>query len=131
MESVQAVRQVLASHVCLQLFPHVSDLLDRQGTAADSMPIAEAFRGACEALQPEAALLYTRPNEVDPKYIDAQYPKVLGLDGILLDESHPALLYLGTELAQHFPPAYRAGRDSLPVTDGLLLSHGSGARRWW
>ena len=132
MESVQGVRQVLASHVCLLLFPHLSDLLDRQGNdAADSMPIAEAFRGACEALRPDAALLYTRPNEVEPEYIDAQYPKVLGLDGILLDESNPALLYLDTELAQHFPAAYRTGRESLPVTHGLLLFHGTGARRWW
>ena len=132
MESVRAVRQVLASHVCLQLFPHLSDLLDRQGNAAaDSMPIAEAFRGACEALRPEAALLYTRPNEVEPEYIDAQYPKVLGLDGILLDESSPALLYLDSELVQHFPAAYCSGRDRLPVSHGLLLFRGTGARRWW
>jgi hypothetical protein len=132
MESVQAVRQVLPSHVCLQLFPHLNDLLDRQGNeAADSMPIAEAFRDACEALRPEAALLYTRPNEVEPEYIDAQYPKVLGLDGILLDESYPALLYLATEIAQYFPAAYRTGRDSLPVSAGLLLFRGTGARRWW
>jgi hypothetical protein len=75
--------------------------------------------------------LYTRPNEVEPEYIDAQYPKVLGLDGILLDESNPALLYLATELAQYFPAAYRTGRDSLPVSHGLLLFRGAGARRWW
>jgi hypothetical protein len=132
MESVRAVRQILASHVCLQLFPHLRDLLDRQGNdAADSIPIAEAFRGACEALRPDAALLYTRPDEVEPEYVDAQYPKVLGLDGILLDESNPALLYLDTELAQHFPAAYRTGRDSLPVSHGLLLFRGTGARRWW
>jgi hypothetical protein len=132
MESVQAVRQVLASHVCLQLYPHLSDLLDRQGNdAADSMPIAEAFRGACEALRPEVALLYTRPDEVEPEYIDAQYPKVLGLDGILLDESNPALLYFDAELVPHFPAAYRRGRDSLPVSHGLLLFRGTGARRWW
>ncbi len=132
MESVQAVRQVLTAHVCLQLYPHLSDLLDRQGNhAADSMPIAEAFRAACEALQPEVALFYTRPNEIEPEYIDAQYPKVLGLDGILLDESNPALLYLDAELSEHFPAAYRSRRDSLPVSHGLLLFRGTGARRWW
>lgn len=133
MESVRAQRQVLTSHVCLQLFPHLSDLLDRQatGTADASMPIAEAFRSACEALRPEAALFYTRPNEVEPEYIDAQYPKVLDLDGILLDESNPVLLYLDSEIGEHFPDAYRAGRDTLPACEGLLLFRGSGERRWW
>ena len=132
MESVRAERQVLASHVCLQLFPHLSDLLDRQANGADeAMPIAEAFRNACEALRPEVALLYTRPDEIEPAYIDAQYPKVLGLDGILLDESNPVLLYLDSEIAAHFPDAYRVNRDRLPVTDGLLLFRGTGARRWW
>jgi hypothetical protein len=132
MESVRAERQLLASHVCLQLYPHLSDLLDRQGNGVDeSMPIAETFRGTCEALHPEVALLYTRPDEIEPEYIDAQYPKVLGLDGILLDESNPALFYLDSEIAKHFPEAYRIDRDSLPVTDGLLLFRGTGARRWW
>ena len=131
MESVEAVRQILSSHVCLQLFPHLSDLLDRHGNQTDSEPIAEAFRGACEALRPEVALLYTRPDEVEPEYIDAQYPKVLGVDGILLDESNPALLYLDGELAEHFPAAYRTGRDSLPVSHGLLLFRGTGTHRWW
>jgi hypothetical protein len=132
MESVRAVRQVLALHVCLQLFPHLSDLLDRQSSdAADSMTIAESFRAACEALRPDAALFYTRPNEVEPEYIDAVYPKVLGLDGILLDESNPALLYLDSELLLHFPAVYRSGRDRLPVSHGLLLFRGAGARRWW
>ena len=83
MESVRVERQILASHVCLQLFPHLSDLLDRQSNGADAaMPIANAFRAACEALRPEVALLYARPDEVEPTYIDAQYPKVLGLDEI-------------------------------------------------
>lgn len=132
MTSVRAARQVLAWHVCLQLFPHLSDLLDRLGKAADaSTPIAEAFRDACEALRPEAALLYTRPSEIEPEYIDAQYPKLLGLDGILLDESNPALLYLNSEIAAYFPEHYRVGRDTMPVTDGLLLFRGTGARRWW
>lgn len=93
------------------------------------MSIAEAFRSACEALRPEVALFYTRPNEVEPEYIDVQYPEVLGLDGILLDESNPVLLYLNAELAEHFPDAYRVGRDTLPVSEGLLLFHGSGERR--
>jgi hypothetical protein len=56
------------------------------------MPIAEAFRSVCEARQPEVALFYTRPDEVEPEYIDAQYPKVLGLSGILL-----------SDLAEYFP----------------------------
>jgi len=40
---------------------------------------------------------------------------------IVLDESNPALLYLDSELAEHFPTAYRSGRDSLAVSHGLLL----------
>ncbi len=132
MESVRAVREVFVQHVCLQLFPHASDLLDRiRSESADSMPVAEAFRDACEALRPDTALLYVRPSEVEPEYLAAQYPNVLGLDGILLDESNPALLYLDAELAEHFPAAYRSGRDSLPVSHGLLLFRGTGGRRWW
>jgi len=50
---------------------------------------------------------------------------------IVLDESNPALLYLDSELAEHFPTAYRSGRDSLPVRHGLLLFRGAGDRRWW
>ncbi|HWO24379.1 MAG TPA: hypothetical protein VNO30_36795 [Kofleriaceae bacterium] len=132
MEDVRAERQALDWHVCLRLFPHLGDLLDRMGDDADrSMPVAEAFRDACEALRPEVALLYTRPDEVEPEYLDAQYPKVLGLDGILLDQSNPVLLYMSSELAAYFPEAYRVGRDALPVTDGLLLFRGTGAHRWW
>lgn len=130
MESIRVERQILRFHVCLQLFPHLSDLLDRRGAGTDDA-IAEAFRGACEALRPQAALLYTRPDAVEPEYIAAQYPKVLGLDGILLDESYPVLLYLDSEIAAHFPAHYRTGRDSLPVSDGLLLFRGTGAHRWW
>ena len=132
MEDVRAERQALDWHACLQLFPHLSDLLDRMGNDVDrTMPIAEAFRDACEVLRPEVALLYTRPDEVEPEYLDAQYPNVLGLDGILLDESNPVLLYMNSEIAAIFPEPYRAGRDTLPVTDGLLLFRGTGAHRWW
>jgi hypothetical protein len=41
------------------------------------------------------------------------------------------LLYFDADLAAHFPQAYRDGRDSMPVTDGLLLFRGTGPRRWW
>src|SRR5204862_6635678 len=56
MESVRAQRETLALHVCLQLYPHLSDLLDRRNDGDGAMPIAEAFRDACEALRPDAAL---------------------------------------------------------------------------
>ena len=55
----------------------------------------------------------------------------LGLDGILLDESNPVLLYLDSEIAEHFPDAYRVGRDTLAVREGLMLFRGSGERSWW
>jgi hypothetical protein len=132
MKSVRAERKILTWHACLQLFPHLNDLLDRIGDDGElSLPIAEAFRAACESLRPEVGLLYTQPDAVEQEYIDAQYPKVLGLDGILLDESSPVLLYLSSEIAGYFPAAYRVGRDSLPVMDGLLLFRGAGAHRWW
>jgi len=133
MESVYAHRQILAQHVCLQVFPHRNDLLDRQiiGNPEAAMPIAETFRDACVALQPDAAMLYTGADRIEPEYLDAQYPFVLGLDGILLDKSYSALLYLNAEIASYFPKAYHAGRDQLPAGDGLLLFRGTGDDRWW
>jgi hypothetical protein len=134
MESVRVHQEVLLAHVCLHIDPHLNDLLDRmpQGDRADdSMSIAEAFRDACEALRPEAAVFYTRPDEVEPAYIAAQYPAVLAMDGNLLDVSNPKLLYLNPQLTETLAEAYRRDRDTVPTREGLILFRGQREHRWW
>jgi len=40
-------------------------------------------------------------------------------------------MYLDSEIAAHFPDAYRVGPRQVPITDGLLRFRGTRACRSW
>jgi hypothetical protein len=143
-DSVRARVHHLSMHDCLAIDFLQSDLLDllppREGHEAlpleedGALPVALAFRDACERLRPEAAALATHPDELqDPQWLHACYSAVLGMDPNLLDSYGGGLVYVGSDMVDEWVPENYGltQRDSLPVTNGRLLFRGTGWGRWF
>jgi hypothetical protein len=99
-----------------------------------ALPVALAFRDACERLRPEAAVLATHPDEIqDPQWLHACYSAVLGMDTNLLDSYGAGLVYIGPDMPDEWVPENYGPpqRDSLPVREGRLLFRGTGWGRWF
>jgi hypothetical protein len=98
-----------------------------------ALPVALAFRDACERLRPEAAVLATHPDELEnPQWMQACYSAVLGMDPNLLDGYRGGLVYVGPDMAAEWEPyRLRQDRDSLPVKEGMLFFRRTGWGRWF
>lgn len=98
-----------------------------------ALPVALAFRDACERLRPEAAVLAAHPHMAqDPGWLEACYSAVLGMDPNLLDSYGGGLVYIGPDMLDEWEPErFGPNRDSLPVAAGRLLFRGSGWGRWF
>jgi hypothetical protein len=142
-DSVRARVHHLSMHDCLAIDFLQSDLLDllppREGHEAlpleedGALPVALAFRDACERLRPEAAVLATHPQMLqDSQWLNACYSAVLGMDPNLLDSYRGGLVYVGPDMAAEWEPyRLRQDRDSLPVKEGMLFFRRTGWGRWF
>lgn len=140
--SVEARLRHLDLHACLVVDFLQSSFLDllpmREGNEAlpldqdGALPVALAFRDACERLRPEAAVLATHPHMIeDPQWLHASYSAVLGMDPTLLDSYGGALTYVGPDMVEEWEPdRFGPDRDSLPVAEGRLLFRSTGWSRW-
>jgi hypothetical protein len=130
----------LSFHHCLELYGSLlsfHELRQRSGDNEElerdgALPVALAFRDACERLEPEAACLEVHVGRTNLEWIlEEIYPEVLGWSANALGGAHLSLLYMGERMAGHWQPnEYLADRDSLPVENGLLLFARRGAKRW-
>jgi len=94
--------------------------------------LARAFRDACEKLHPEAAYFVTHLHQAEPLFLDGFYslPKLADPANELY-KSRIGMLYLDEALSRKLDvPPYVHVRDSLPVSQGLLVFAGKGAKRW-
>ncbi len=103
-------------------------------SADPTLPLAETFRAACEALAPIAAFIVTHLDQADPEWLLAREPAVAAGDAASLLAAQVGLLYLSTALQRRLSCAPEPDRyDTLPVTAGLLVFAGSGDpfARWF
>jgi hypothetical protein len=141
--SVEARLRHLDLHDCLVLDFWESSFLDLlpplEGNEElpleedGALPVALAFRGACERLRPEAAVLATHPHMLqDPQWLHACYSAVLGMDPNSLDSQGAAITYVCSDMVDEWAPENFGPpeRDSLPVTNGRLLFRATGWSRW-
>lgn len=142
-ESARAHLHHLSMHDCLVIDFLQSSFLDllppREGHESlpleedGALPVALAFRDACERLHPEAAVLATHPHMLQsPDWLHACYSAVLGMDPNLLDSYGAGLVYVGSDMLDEWAPENYGPpqRDSLPVTNGRLLFRATGWSRW-
>jgi hypothetical protein len=142
-DSVRARVHHLSMHDCLAIDFLQSDLLDllppREGhedlplEEDGALPVALAFRDACERLRPEAAVMATHPHMLqDPEWLYDCYSAVLGMDPNSLDSQGPAITYVCSDMVDEWVPENFGPpeRDSLPVTNGRLLFRATGWSRW-
>lgn len=142
LDSVRVCVRHLSMHDCLVIDFLQSDLHDLRARHRghedvpleedDALPVALAFRDACERLCPEAAVLATHPQMIEePQWLLDCYSAVLGMDPDLLDSYLPGLMYVGPEMAADWDPGrFEIERDSLPVKDGKLFFRETGRDRW-
>jgi hypothetical protein len=141
--SVEAHLRHLDFHDCLALDFWQTSFLDllppREGHEAlpleedGALPVALAFRDACERLRPEAAVLATHPGMIDnPEWLHGCYSAVLGMDPNSLDSVAAGITYVCSDMVDEWVPENFGPpqRDSLPVTNGRLLFRGTGWSRW-
>jgi hypothetical protein len=141
--SVEVRVRHLSMHDCLAIDFLQTPFLDLLAPGEDNeallleedgaLPVALAFRDACERLRPEAAVLATHPHMLqDSQWLDACYSAVLGMDPNLLDAYGPGLVYIGADMVDEWTPENYGPpeRDSLPVTNGRLLFRATGWSRW-
>ena len=98
-----------------------------------ALPVALAFRDACERLRPEAAVLATHSHMIeDPQWLRACYSAVLGMDPNSLDSLGAGITYVFPDMVDEWTPDQFGGpqRDYLPVTQGRLLFRSAGWSRW-
>jgi len=138
-----ATLDILDMHEALLIYFNHNDFLDlrlrvpREGNENltleqdGALPLAYAFRDACERLRPTAAFLSILPQDATPTIVHEEYGSVLGVDGGALAARRFSLLYLNQRLAEDYEEQKVADdRDSLPVQHGLLLFAGRGYYRW-
>lgn len=141
--SVEVRLRHLSMHDCLIIDFLQTSFLDLHGSLTGcealpleedgALPVALAFRSACERLRPEAAVLATHPDELDdPQWLHACYSAVLGMDPDILDSYWGGLIYIGPDMAAEWnPDRFDMARDSLPVAEGMLRFRAPGWRRWF
>lgn len=142
--SVEVHLRHLQMHDCLAIDFWQSSFLDLRGPrdGRDALPLKEdgalpvalAFRDACERLHPEVAVFLTHPDQVkEPEWLRECYSSLLGMDPNSLDSLGAGITYVSSDMADEWvtdrfgPPQ----RDSLPVTSGRLLFRGTGWSRWF
>src|SRR5216683_1274648 len=87
-----------------------------------ALPLALAFRHACEELLPDVALLYTSLFQAEQDYLDLTGKEVLSGRIRDLFQQGPGLLYLNEANLRHMEPSWwLCERDTLPVSSGLLV----------
>src|SRR5690606_25522570 len=93
-----------------------------------ALPVAIAFRDACERLRPEAAVLATHTYLLEgSQWLNACYSAVLAMDPNLLDSYGAGLTYFNIDTIDEWTPEHYGPlqRDALPVKDGKLLFRGN------
>ena len=97
----------------------------------DNLHVALAFRGACEALEPEVAYIATHLDTAEFDAIDKVADKIEGYDADYI-AGEGGLVYLRGIIADCLtdpPPEYAP--DTMPVKEGVLVFGGQGSKRWW
>jgi hypothetical protein len=144
LESVRARLYRLELHDCLALDFWLTMFFDMRARhtgqeavpleADGALPVALAFRDACERLRPEAAVLATHPHLAEnPDWTRECYSAVLGMDPNSLDSMAAGITYVSSDMVDEwvtdrFGPTQR---DSLPVAEGRLLFRDTGWGRWF
>jgi hypothetical protein len=142
--SVEVHLRHLKMHDCLAIDFWQSSFLDLRGPRAGrdavpleedgALPVALAFRDACERLRPEVAVFLTHSDQVkEPDWMRECYSSVLGMDPNGLDSLGAGITYVSSDMTDEWVPENFGPpqRDSLPVTSGRLLFRGTGWSRWF
>jgi hypothetical protein len=128
----------LPDHLVLLLRFRQSELLESVGDVEEEVPLeadgalelALRFGAACDALEPDAALVVTHLHQAEREW-------VLGREWMVLAKDAHSLLAEGVGLSYLHGswPALAtlelSGRDRLPSATGVLVFAGRGAARWW
>jgi hypothetical protein len=129
---------ILQFHYCFQIyfwlsaFFELGDKQDNSDSQQDgTLQVAYKFRDACSHLRAQVAFIVSHLDQAEPDYILDKYTDVLGMSGNALVNAHYGLLYLNQDMMDSLNSgALLSSRDSLQVTNGLLVFSGSGAKRW-
>lgn len=102
------------------------------GEAVGEVRLVEAFRDACQILQPEvAAIVKNRPPDLW-ELLEELAQEALTVDTPALVRRRLGLLYLSGSFASDLDTFLPPGeRDEIPVEDGRLIFAGTGENRWW
>jgi hypothetical protein len=117
----------------LAIFFFQSSFYEQQheGDEQPAQPVADAFAQACEALQPDAAVVVTHLHQADIDELWRIGALVLEADSRRLAAQRPGLLYVSSELEAYEGDAwYRQDRDVVETPSGRLVFSGRGAKRW-
>ena len=96
----------------------------------DEDALVEAFVRACEALQPDAALVVTHPDEAEADALRRIAAQVAEADATALAAHRFGLLYVSDKLAEYQTGGWiGAGREVIPTVGGRLIFGGEGAHR--
>jgi hypothetical protein len=97
-----------------------------------SFSLAQAFKSACEALDPDVAFIATHLDQAQRDFILEQEWIVLAQEANRLADTRFGLLYLNGEVSQYWTShPLRDDRDSLPISSGKLVFANRGASRWF
>jgi hypothetical protein len=107
--SVEARLRHLSMHDCLTIDFWQGEFLDLRGprTGRETLPLEEdgalpvalAFRDACERLHPEAAVLATHPHMLqEPQWLHDCYSSLLGMDPNSLDSMAGGITYVFSDM---------------------------------
>jgi len=127
-------------HHVLAIYFWISDFLEMMPEGDEevpleedrALPLASAFKRACEALEPEAAFLLTKEWQSDPDYFLARELQVSIKDADALADEPFGMLYLNDDISRYWTPdPRRDDRESLPVPRGRLVFRGRGGERWF
>jgi hypothetical protein len=119
-----------AAPVLVIYFPQASflELLGRSG--ADDL--LASFEHACEALQPDAALIVTHQDQAELTRLEHLGGGVAEADAPSLAAGHFGLLYVSDKLADYQTgPWIGTNREVIPTVSGRLIFGGEGTNRWW
>lgn len=96
----------------------------------DEDALVEAFEQACEALEPDAALVVTHPDEAGVDALRRIGAQVAEADATALAARRFGLLYVSDKLAEYQTGGWiGAGREVIPTVGGQLIFGGEGAHR--
>ncbi|MEV7629313.1 hypothetical protein [Actinoplanes sp. NPDC089786] len=96
----------------------------------DEDALVGAFEGACEALEPEAALVVTHPDQAGVDALRRLSAQVAEADATALAARRFGLLYVSDKLADYQTGGWiGADREVVPTVGGRLIFGGEGAER--